>query len=522
LISTSTPPTGLPSGIRHLVRLRDDLPGRLVLAAAAVAAALSAVRALLPMPWLGDGAIWRAADTAAIARNFYRGDMNLFLPQIDWGGNGPGYVETELPVVPWLAAVAYHVTGEHAAVGRLIVVGFGMLAAAAFWGLVRRILPPAPARWALLAFVASPALMRWGNAFMPDVAVLALVLLTLVAFQRWLAEDRWVWLAATGVAACAAGLAKSTALHVGLVLVLWLLLADRRRFRRPALYVTAVAALVPVGLWLWHAGNLYRTYGNTFGVISGGDSKFGNLAIWTSAAFWSGNASIEAVDVYGLVGIPVALAGAVVAWRARGPVLLAAGLPAVALFYLIVGRYSMGLGVQYHTFSVPYAAILEGLGAAALLSWLAARARSRLLHRLGVAALVASLSAVSLAAFSLSFQDCSGVLAVCARELAAVSAPGELAVVATTSPAIDHGVPNNYEEPQVFYLADRKGWSLPADRHDPALLAEYAGSGARWFVEPAPALLAPGGPLTTWLGGHARQVRTVATDGCDLWLLERG
>ncbi len=410
-------PTGPPA------RLRDDLPGRLVLAAAAVLTVLSAIRALLPMWWLGDGEIWRASDTATIARNFYRGGMDLFLPQINWGGNGPGYVETELPILPWLSALVYHVTGEDAAVGRLIAVAFGVLAAAAFWALVRRILPAAPARWALLAFVASPALMRWGNAFMPDVVVLAFTVLTLLAFQRWLEVDRGVWLAATAAATAAAGLAKSSALHVGLVLVVWLLIADRRRFRRPSLYLAAVAALVPVGLWLWHASELYRTYGNTFGVISGGDSKFGSWAIWTSPAFWTGNASIEAVNVFGLLGLPVALVGAVVAWRWRGPVLLAAGIPAVALFYLVAARYSMGLGPQYHVFSVPYAAILEGLGAAALLGWLSGRARSGWVRRVGVVGLVAALSAVSLTAFALSFQDRSGVLAVCSRGLDAVSRP---------------------------------------------------------------------------------------------------
>ncbi|MBC1240711.1 hypothetical protein, partial [Nostoc sp. 2RC] len=40
---------------------------------------------------------WRQSDTAAMARNFYENNFNLFYPQIDWGGNSPGYCETEFP-----------------------------------------------------------------------------------------------------------------------------------------------------------------------------------------------------------------------------------------------------------------------------------------------------------------------------------------------------------------------------------------------------------------------------------------
>ncbi|MFC4943312.1 ArnT family glycosyltransferase [Pseudonocardia sp. GCM10023141] len=498
-------------------RLRDDRFGRLVLGVVAVVTTLSAIRALLPMPWLGD--IWRPADTATIARNFYRGGMNLFFPQINWGGNGPGYVEAELQLVPWLAAAGYHLVGEHAWVGRMISVVFTIVAVLAFWGLVRRILPPTPARWALLAFVVSPAVMTWGNAFMPDITVLAFYVLALLGFQRWLSEDRGVWLAATAGAVAVAALVKPTSLHVGLVLLIWLLLADRRRFRGPMLYVAAVAAVVPVAVWLWHASNLYRTYGNTFGVISGGDSKFGNLALWTSPLFWTGNATIETMLVFGVAGVPFAVLGAWTAWRARGPVVLAAGIPAVAVFYVAVARYSMELGPQYHVFSLPFAAIVVGLGVTAAGQWLRRHEVRRGYRGLLAVVAVVALSVASITVFAQSFVDRRGVLAGCAQVLQSKSAPTDLVIVATSSVAVDRGTSNNFEEPTVFYLADRKGWSLPADRHDPALVASYLAAGARWFVEPDPSLLPPGAPLTRWLAENAQQVRSVMVGGCDMWSL---
>ena len=50
---------------------------------------------------------WRQADTAAMARNFHQNGYMFFYPQVDWGGDTPGYVETECPVYPFAVAVLY-------------------------------------------------------------------------------------------------------------------------------------------------------------------------------------------------------------------------------------------------------------------------------------------------------------------------------------------------------------------------------------------------------------------------------
>ncbi len=70
---------------------------------------------------------WRQADTAAIARNFYHNGFNILYPQIDWGGAGPGYVETEFQLVPFLTAVLYQLFGVHDYVARLVAISFSIL-----------------------------------------------------------------------------------------------------------------------------------------------------------------------------------------------------------------------------------------------------------------------------------------------------------------------------------------------------------------------------------------------------------
>jgi 4-amino-4-deoxy-L-arabinose transferase-like glycosyltransferase len=492
-----------------------------VLAVVGAVTVLSVVRAVAPMTYPGD--LWRQSDTATIARNFALNGMNVFFPQINWGGAGPGYVEMEFPLQPWLSAALYLAFGERVVLGRLVSLVFMLVAAAAFWQLARRLLPLTAARWALVAFVVSPAFMRWGTAFMPEATVLAFALLALLAFCRWLQEDRPVFLLGAAAATSMAALAKPTSLHIGLIMGMWMLISARSRLRRPSVYLAGLAALVAPAVWMWHASGLYRTYGNTFGVISGGDSKWGNLALWTSSGFYLGNLRTEAIFIYGVVGIPLALLGAVWVWRRRRAVaafgFLAAGLVALVVYYLAAGRYtSSDLGIQYHVFSLPFAAAATGAGLAVAAEWVRPRlARAAVLVLAGVAVL--ALFAQSLNVLAQSLTRGFGVYGACAEALD-VSVPGDLVVVGTTSLTRDGDVANNYQEPIVFFLAQRTGWSLAADQYDPAVLASYRDQGARFFVNPDPELLPAGGALAGWLDTDARQVATQAVNGCDIWALQ--
>src|SRR5262252_3201540 len=72
---------------------------------------------------------WREASTAMMAQNFYRGQWNIFYPEVDWGGPGPNYQGREFQIVTYLAAVLYKVFGQHEWVGRSVAVAFGL------WGI---------------------------------------------------------------------------------------------------------------------------------------------------------------------------------------------------------------------------------------------------------------------------------------------------------------------------------------------------------------------------------------------------
>ena len=68
-----------------------------------------------------DKQAWRQTDTAAVARNFFEEDFNVFLPRVDWRGDGAGTVEMNFPLYPYLVSLVYGTFGGvHEWVGRLL------------------------------------------------------------------------------------------------------------------------------------------------------------------------------------------------------------------------------------------------------------------------------------------------------------------------------------------------------------------------------------------------------------------
>ena len=174
---------------------------------------------------------WRQGDTAAIARNFATLDLNPFHPQTDYDGPPPNYVELELQIVPFLAALLYKLFGVHEIFGRLISIGFslGTIVVAGFfarWMFASRLAGCAAA----LAFAIYPGSVYYGRTFTPDTTMTFFLCAAVFAGARWIdgpAEPRFgrrFWTAALLTAA--ALLAKPVA-AVALVPIVALIVARR-------------------------------------------------------------------------------------------------------------------------------------------------------------------------------------------------------------------------------------------------------------------------------------------------------
>src|SRR5437868_8716714 len=168
---------------------------------------------------------WRQSDVAAIARNFSENGYHFTRPQIDWAGNEAGYVGTEFPILPFVAALFYKVLGVQEWIGRMQGVVFFAAALPFFFLLARRVFGAVVAGWATFFYAFAPLSIVASRAFMPDIPSLSLALIGMYFFLRWIEEERFRWVILSAVLVSLALLIKLPMAIVGAPL---LYLASRR------------------------------------------------------------------------------------------------------------------------------------------------------------------------------------------------------------------------------------------------------------------------------------------------------
>jgi 4-amino-4-deoxy-L-arabinose transferase-like glycosyltransferase len=204
---------------------------------------------------------WRQSDVAMIAENFYRHGFHIWSPEINWAGPG-GYVGTEFPLVPLLAAVLYPLFGVQEWVGRAVSVGFFLISVPCLYRLVQRVANATSALLAVGIYLVMPLSIFISREFMPDMAALSCSLIAVDLFSAWLEDEAKTWLfpVATGVM-CLALLIKIPYLLVGVpLLYLAWQTYGRTCLRRGKLWGCAAVSLIIPALWYAHAYQLSRTY----------------------------------------------------------------------------------------------------------------------------------------------------------------------------------------------------------------------------------------------------------------------
>lgn len=453
----------------------------------------------------GVGASWREVDTQAIARNFHREGIQPLYPRIDWRGDGPGFVETELPLYSAAIALGMGWVGEQEWIGQAISLVFGGGCGLVFFLVARRRMGDLAAFTGACALLSSRLWISLSVSVMPDMASLFFVVLGFFWFQRYAEQGRTGPVAGAALATAFAALIKASALALGIIQFLGLLLGDRRRFARAAPWLAWLFVLAVSGSHLWHANGLYREYGNTFGVLSGGDTKFP-----TVAALLSPRIHLDLLKMWVEFGAgysgALALVWLALSRRLRADDLALAVGNGIGLYIAL--RYSSDrwAGPHYHL-----------LGAFCGAYWIA-RATSGLprsvpaLGRAGARAwpalVVLGLFGARFVAFGaeerarrVELQDSSTL--TLGRALGPLVLPADRIVVRSPKPSIHPSWKrtNNFEEPTVFYAADAKGFSLPTDRATPGELEALVQRGADFYAESGERLDAP--ELYRWLGEHA-------------------
>lgn len=315
-----------------------------------------------------DGTVrhaWRETDTAAIARNFYREDMNILLPRIDWRGDGPGYVESEFPLLPWTAACLYHVFGYHEEILRVLSYALSLGACLVFLRLARRLLPDAAIIPACLVFALSPMAIRMASAVQPEPLMFFAYLLAVDSFVRWIdhspRRDYLIALLATTLAI----LAKVPAAHVGILFAcLCLQKYGTGVFRRTDIWLFGLVSLGVPAAWYWHAHSLWLEYGNSLGISNEAYERISTGSFLTT--LWEtlpGVVAIESVYIWMGIGAFFGMSGLVAAWRDSRSRPLAYWFCALAAYFFVTGRTTgEPWAAYYHIVTTALGAMLIGLG----------------------------------------------------------------------------------------------------------------------------------------------------------------
>ena len=440
---------------------------------------------------------WRPADMASISLNYARNGFHFLYPQVAWGGGGPGYVEMEFPIVPFLTGILLEIFRFDDRVFLIIpnLCGFGIVWLTYRLGVFLFDDDLVAVAAGIMAAVSPPLILLTTTGLWADPPMVLFASLGIYLAARWAqgAGARELWIA---VACLSLGiLLKLTALYVGIpMLYLVVKRYGARWWRQKTTWLAALAILVPPALWYYHAYRLAAVYHNSFGILSAGSTKFGSLRVMTSWEFYAD--ALKRVALYHFTPLgSVALAcGLAVTFRRRASRILLVWLSAIVLSGLVAAN-----GVRYGHFAyllpvLPVGSIYVGVGFRWLLDQLrrakveAGRRRGLPLEATAVAA-ACVLFAASTAWADRRFEthDLHNEMLVWTERkttgllVREVTRPGSRIILLDTE--------NNTRTPgsamvppDVYYFGDRQGWYLAVDWASEEKIRSLHESGADYLV----------------------------------------
>ena len=430
--------------------------------------AVAARLVLVNQPYI-DHWSWRQSDVATIARNFSANGFPFAYPQIDWAGDASGYVGTEFPILPFLAAICYKIAGIHEWIGRSQAVIFFAVSLPFFFLLVRESFGSTAAIWAAFFYSFAPLNVFAGRSFMPDVPSLSLALIGLYYFLRWLDNERPIFLVWAAIAISLALLVKLPTAVIGAPLLFLVWQKWGWNFlKRPGLWFFAAITILPSLAWYWHAHQIAeRFYPHHF-------FGEGGIRIENFGWYWNIVRLTATLSLTPVLAI-MAIIGLFVAPRGKYAWLFHWWLAAMVLFIIVVGY-----GNRHPWYQLPLVPIAAAFAGAAC-AFFRSKISSRVVVMTFSILLASSFAILAYLYVRPLYRSSAAALRDAGMELRKTTAPGSLIIAA------DSG------DPTIFYYAERKGWHFleeggiydgnPSDSPQAiADLEQLRGRGATHFV----------------------------------------
>lgn len=310
-------------------------------------------------PYL-DHHSWRQTDTAAMAQNFYESGFNIMYPQVDWRGDGPGYVETEFQLLSYITALLYVPFGIHEWVGRLVVIAFSLASVYYLYKLTMLYFDRKTALFSAFLFAISPLYLFFSRAFMPESEMIFFSITSLYLFKLWITNNQKKHLLLAILCTTLAFLVKIPTLY--LFIPLLYIAYEKYGFRlflQKPLYLFAILVLIAPMLYYYHAYLVGKEY-LSVGIWEFGKDKWGNAAIWSDMQFY--NILYERITSVVLTGLGaiLALLGLFIKTGKKRMHMFHFWLLAIIAYFFLVAKGNM-VHDYYQIPLVPIAAVFAGL-----------------------------------------------------------------------------------------------------------------------------------------------------------------
>jgi 4-amino-4-deoxy-L-arabinose transferase-like glycosyltransferase len=434
---------------------------------------------------------WRPPENASIALNYYLNGFHFLYPQIFWGGNGPGYVEMEFPLLQFVTGALYSVFGVHDELGVLLPFLSTIGTVIVVYLLAKYTFNAAVGFVAGFFIAISPTLIGYSSTFNVDPLMLFFSVLGLYAFIRWTENDQWSYFFVAAISTSLAVLLKPTALYIGIVQLFLCIKKYRGAFLRVAkVWLFAVLTLLPPVLWYYHAWLLSQQYHNTFGILSGGPLKLGTPQLLMWPPFYTQTAARVAVYLLSPCVFVFFLYGLVRIRESKWTEMLYVWFASL-LFYLLVVGVGVLTGFTYLLPVIPLGAIFASVGVFSFISRYGAKLHfARVVERgpfwaaSGICLFL--LNAIVLTSlFSNRAFDFSRKYWLKQRQsalvISKVTKPSTLIITADSD---QNGVPLGQimTPPNIFYFSGHRGWYVPFSRLTQDVIESLRAKGARYFV----------------------------------------
>lgn len=422
---------------------------------------------------------WRQADTAAMARNFYENGFDLLQPQIDWGGNSTGVVESEFPAYSFLVSLLYVVFGINDAWGRLLSAIFSLVTIYGLYLLIRKYLSYSVAFWSAFIYTVIPLNIYYSRAFMPESSMLMCSVWGIYWFSQWVDQGNLGHFLLSALAVSLAILLKIPTLYLGLPMIYlaWL------RFRKSTLktrmlWLHASIVLIPVALWYYHAHQLFLQSGLSYGIWGFGTDKWGNFDIILTLKFYN-DIFLKSIAERHLTyaGFIPFLVGLFIKRTRQGERLFDFWLIAVVIYFLIVAK-----GNQVHEYyQLPFvlpAVVYAGKAFSKYLPLDSLRASFKTKPMLST---FFSLCLVGVVILSYLRYDRFMKSETFDTSLFRLSS-----AVQKITQKHDLVIAVSEQNPIVLYRCNRKGWNSSVDQLDSMFIAARRTNGAKYLIGETP------------------------------------